>query len=170
MLETHRLVIRPAHQDDGQLIFNLSSDPEVMKYTGDTSFSSIDSAKRFIEDHLKPQFNQFGTGRFLVFKKDGEFIGWCGLRFDPPSREIDLGFRFKKVFWGQGYATESAEACMNYGFRVLELPLILAKTLPQNRASIKVLQKLKMEYKGYSQDSAEPLGLITYAKRRDYLS
>jgi RimJ/RimL family protein N-acetyltransferase len=59
---------------------------------------------------------------------------------------------------------------MNYGFKVLELPLILAKTLPQNRASIKVLQKLKMEYKGYFQDSAEPLGLIIYAKRRDHVS
>jgi RimJ/RimL family protein N-acetyltransferase len=75
-----------------------------------------------------------------------EFIGWCGLKYLPETNEVDLGYRFMKKFWGNGYATEAALACIEYGFTRLNLRLVVGRALPANLASIKVLEKCGMKY------------------------
>ena len=77
-----------------------------------------------------------------------EFIGWCGLKARPERNEIDLGYRFMKTAWGKGYATEAAFACIKYGFEKLNLERIVGRAMPQNTASLKVLQKCDMQYVG----------------------
>jgi [ribosomal protein S5]-alanine N-acetyltransferase len=59
-----------------------------------------------------------------------------------------LGYRFIKKFWGKGYATEVAFACIQYGFNRLNLQQIIGRALPGNLASIKVLEKCGMQYLG----------------------
>ena len=66
----------------------------------------------------------------------------------PERNEIDLGYRFMKKFWGQGYATEAAFACLHYGFDILDLKQIIGRALPGNLASISVLEKCGMSYLG----------------------
>ena len=51
-------------------------------------------------------------------------MGWCGLKYRSELNENDLGYRFKKYFWGKGYATETAYASIKYGFNKLSLPLL----------------------------------------------
>jgi RimJ/RimL family protein N-acetyltransferase len=81
-------------------------------------------------------------------KSSLDFIGWCGLKARPEMNEIDLGYRFKKSSWGNGYATEAARACIHYGFEKLGLPRIVGRALPPNQASIRVLEKCGMQYVG----------------------
>src|SRR6266487_5734258 len=50
----------------------------------------------------------------------------------PERNEIDLGYRFMKKFWGQGYATEAAFACVQYGFDTLDVKQIIGRALPGN--------------------------------------
>jgi RimJ/RimL family protein N-acetyltransferase len=69
-----------------------------------------------------------------------EFLGWCGLKYLFETNEVDLGYRFMKKFWGKGYATEAALACIEYGFATLNLHQIVGRALPGNLASIKVLE------------------------------
>ena len=78
--------------------------------------------------------------------KDLEFTGWCGLKYLPETNEVDLGYRFMKKFWGNGYATEAALACIEYGFSNLDLHQVVGRALPGNIASIKVLEKCGMKY------------------------
>ena len=59
---------------------------------------------------------------------------------------MDLGYRFMKRYWGQGIATEAGQACLHLGFDVLALPRIIALVLPENKASIRVLEKLAFQY------------------------
>ena len=51
-----------------------------------------------------------------------------------------------KKFWGKGYATEAAIACIQYGFSMLNLQQIVGRALPGNLASIRVLEKSGMKY------------------------
>lgn len=60
----------------------------------------------------------------------------------------DPGFRFRSDCWGQGYATESSRAIVRHGFEVLRLKRILGLVLPENGASIRVLEKVGMRYEG----------------------
>jgi RimJ/RimL family protein N-acetyltransferase len=162
MLETERLLLRPMKNEDAYNLFLLNSDADVVRYTGDALSKNLADAQRILSDIVHPQFQQYKMGRFTVTLKDGTYLGWCGLKFFPDIKEVDLGYRFMKKFWGQGYATEAARACLAYGFGELALSKIVARSMPQNSQSIKVLQKLGMTYRGMLQDGHFPHGYVLY--------
>ena len=145
VLETERTYLRKLSVDDAKNFFDLNSDNEVIKYTGDSAFENVDEAKSFLLNY--DHFDTYGYGRWAVIeKKSNKFIGWCGLKFNPKTEEVDLGFRFFKKYWNQGFATETAQACLQYGFNVLKIPRIIGRAMIENKASISVLQKIGMQY------------------------
>ena len=73
-------------------------------------------------------------------------IGWSGFKLirdvvNGHSNYYDLGYRFRREFWGRGYATESAKAMVAYGFEQMKLEKIYAIADVSNLDSQKVLQK-----------------------------
>ena len=146
--ESERLLFRLFTMEDVPLILELNSDPEVTMYTGDP-IKTLEEAASVLEKSILPQYALYNYGRWAVIKKtDHSFIGWCGLKYRPELREIDLGYRFRKDSWGKGYATEAAFACIRYGFEKLGLHRIVARAVPPNIASIRVMQKCGMRYIG----------------------
>lgn len=162
MLETPRLILRPATLQDASDVLKLHSDLEILRYTGDRPANNLKEVEDLIKEKLIPQFEKYKMGRFLVFLKDGTCIGWCGLKPFPRHNEIDLGYRFLKEYWGKGYATEAAYCILNYGFQTLKLKKIIAKVMPENMASIKVLQKLNMNFRGLINDPSNPYLFVIY--------
>jgi ribosomal-protein-alanine N-acetyltransferase len=162
MIETNRLLIRPMTNEDALHLFELNSDPEVVRYTGDTVTHNFADAQRILTDLVYNQFNLYKMGRFTVLLKDGTYLGWCGLKYFPETKEVDLGYRFMRKFWGQGFATEASQAILKYGFEELKLHRILARAMPANLPSIKVLQKLGMTYRGVANDPHYASGFVLY--------
>jgi [ribosomal protein S5]-alanine N-acetyltransferase len=145
IIETNRLYLRELSVDDAQHFYHLNSDEEVIKYTGDKAFSSIEEAQIFLKNYNS--YQKYNYGRWAVIDKSTtEFIGWCGLKYSPELDAVDIGFRFFKKYWNQGFATESAKACLEYGFEKLQLPKIVGRAMEENIASIKVLEKIGMTY------------------------
>lgn len=98
--------------------------------------------------HFRIQTTRFGHGRWMVARKEtGEALGWCGLKNEDGV--IDLGYRFFRSAWGKGYATEAAQACIDYGFDKLNMPRITGRVLPDNIASCRVLEKVGMTFTGF---------------------
>lgn len=153
ILETNRLLLRTFTIADADLILQLNLNPEVTRYTGDP-MKDIKHAKEVLEKVILPQYALYNHGRWAVIVKGApgqgynEFIGWCGLKARPERNEIDLGYRFMKNAWGKGYATEAAFACLQYGFKELGLKRIIGRAMPENIASIRVLEKCGMLYVG----------------------
>jgi [ribosomal protein S5]-alanine N-acetyltransferase len=146
ILTTKRLLLREFVLADADKHYLLNSDPDVIQYTGDVAFQSIKEAEELLVNY--EHYKKYGYGRWAVIEKEtNEFLGWCGLKFDPLKNETDIGFRFFKKYWGNGYATEAALACINYGFTKLNLKRIVARTMSNNKASIKVITKLQMPFK-----------------------
>ncbi len=153
LFETARLGLRPILASDAEEMFILNSDWDVVKYTGDVPFKSIEEARTFISNY--DHYEKYGYGRWLVALKDThETLGWCGLK-NHNDEFIDIGFRFMKKHWGKGFATESALACINYGFENLGMTEIIGRAMPENEASIAVLKKLGMKY--FKQDECKGL-------------
>lgn len=147
LIETDRLKMYEFDESHAEYIFRLNHDPDVMRYTGDVYFESVEQALEKIKayDHYRLR----GYGRWLCeVKSTGEIIGWCGLKWEEEDGEefVDLGYRFFKKYWGMGYATESAFASLKYGFEKLGMDEIVARALPENEASIHVMKKLGMTY------------------------
>jgi RimJ/RimL family protein N-acetyltransferase len=125
-------------------MFNLNSDEEVLRYTGDKQFESIEDANNFFKNY--PDYEKNGFGRWaLVTKGDKEVIGWCGLK-KHEDNTVDIGYRIFKNQWNKGYATEASIACLEYGFQVFELDEIIANAATENKASIRVMEKIGMEF------------------------
>ena len=146
VIETDRLLLRRFTGDDALLLYELNLDPEVIRYTHDP-MTSVEHAKKVLNEVILPQYVLYDHGRWAVHLRSNlEFMGWCGLKYLSETNEVDLGYRFMKKFWGNGYATEAALACIEYGFTRLNLRQIVGRALPGNLASIKVLEKCGMKY------------------------
>lgn len=145
ILETGRLLLRELNIADAQNFYHLNDNPNVLKYTGDQPFENTTAAEKFLKNYNDYEKN--GYGRWAVIdKSNGIFVGWCGLKYAKESDETDIGFRFFEEHWNKGYATESAAACLQYGFEKCHLKTITGRAMKENVASIKVLQKIGLKY------------------------
>ena len=144
---TERVEHRAFTLGDSEVFLRLNSHPEVMRFTGEPPLSSLEDARQAIADY--PEFETVGYGRWAcVLKETRDVIGFCGLKYLPELNEVDVGFRFLPEYWGQGIATEASAACIAFGFDVLKLERILGLVLPDNGASIRVLEKCGMTRSG----------------------
>ena len=145
LLTTKRLGLRPLQPDDAPYFFQLNEDPEVLRYTGDLPFADVEAARQFLKQY--DQYERYACGRFAVLRlSDSAWLGWCGLKYKPEVEQTDIGFRFFRRHWGQGYATEAAEACLAYGLETLGFPTIVGRAMQANHASIRVLEKIGMRF------------------------
>ncbi|MFB6342084.1 GNAT family N-acetyltransferase [Saccharicrinis sp. FJH62] len=147
IIETDRLLIRPINLDDIEPAYAMNLDADVSKYTGDGGVVSRKEIERRIKEDVLGDYEKYGFGRLAVeLKGENEFIGFTGLKYLQELHEVDLGYRLMKKYWGRGIATEAARASLKLGFDKLGLKKILALVLPENSASIRVLDKLKFSF------------------------
>ncbi|MBK8699905.1 MAG: GNAT family N-acetyltransferase [Saprospiraceae bacterium] len=139
--ENEIIKLRTWQHDDAALLYNLNADPDVLQYTGDEAFASIEDARTFVANYR--DFERFGCGRWIIeYKNSGELPGWCGLKYHHDLKSYDLGFRLMKKYWNQGLATEASRLAMDYGANTLGIVALTAKAMIENVASIRVLMKL----------------------------
>lgn len=157
-LETPRLIMKQFCEEDAAHLFELNSDPDVTRYVGEGAYNSMDEVYNFIRNY--GQYEKYKMGRLNIFdKQTGEYIGWSGLKYIEDEDYTDIGYRLLKRHWGKGYATESARASLDYGFKQLGLDKIVGRAIKENTASISVLQKLGMAY-SHEQDCGCHPGVV----------
>lgn len=106
--ETHLTYMRRLTPADAEDSYRLNLDPEVIQFTGDTTFENIKDAEEFLNSYN--QYRKFAVGRYAVIEKKTDLlIGLCGLKYNPDKDEYDIGFRFYKTYWSQGFETETAK-------------------------------------------------------------
>jgi ribosomal-protein-alanine N-acetyltransferase len=146
IFETPRLRLRQFTLADAGLLLELNGDPEVLKYLHEPLLEDEEHSREILTNIILPQYKN-KLGRWAIYTKESnEFIGWCGLKYRPELDEFDLGYRFMKKYWGHGYATEAAHSTLEYGFNALHIKTITGRAHIQNIASLKVLEKIGMQY------------------------
>ncbi|HLO14694.1 MAG TPA: GNAT family N-acetyltransferase [Anaerolineales bacterium] len=148
LLTTERLFLRHFHILDAEAMDRVFGDVEVMW------FSDGIKTKEWVHDWLRTCLERYsqawGFGPYAVVKQDDrDVIGYCGLFFfediDGQS-EIEIGYRLARSAWGQGYATEAAQAVRDFAFTTLGFKRLIAIIDPSNLASIRVAEKIGMRY------------------------
>ena len=142
ILNTPRLVIRRFTEDDAGNLFNLNSDPEVMRYLGRPA------SREVLRDEIIPfhlgvyqRFDRLGTWA-AESASNAEFLGWFHLRpEDGDITNIHLGYRLRRSVWNKGLATEGSTALINMSFADLGVQRVFARTMTANAASRRVLEK-----------------------------
>lgn len=148
-LQTQRLLLRPFLETDLQNLIDLDTDPEVMRYIGTGKLSTIDELRELIPKLLKRQESWADYGTWMADLPNGDNIGWFTLKPLPQlNNDFEIGYRLKRKFWGQGYATEGSQFLVQHGFEKINLKKIIGITDPLNLPSQSVLKKCGLIYKG----------------------
>ena len=98
---------------------------------------------------VRAHWDEHGFGQWVVeVRGETAFIGVVGLarisyeaHFTPG---VEVAWRLARAYWGRGYASEAARAALNHGFGELALEQIVAVTVPANRRSRRVIERLGM--------------------------
>jgi RimJ/RimL family protein N-acetyltransferase len=89
-----------------------------------------------------------GFSKWAVIEKaTGGLIGDCGLQYLDGGPDIELGFHLARGYWGQGYATEAARACLAWA-RAERAERVVAIVDPANQRSTRVLRRIGMSPAG----------------------
>ncbi len=146
-LESQRLFLREFTNDDLKNLFSLNSNPEVMKHIGRKPVTDIEECKKTIEQIRDYYKKHNGFGVWVAYKKsNNKFVGFFVLQYLDNTKEIEVGFRVMKKYWGKGYSTEMTNELIQYGFIQKNLNKIVGITHSDNIASQKVLQKAGLTY------------------------
>ncbi len=141
-LETLRLELRAFVATDFEDLYRLDRDPRVMKYIADGKPSSREAVAQRIKRFLRYPTLYPDLGVWRAARRDnGAYIGWFALNYAGKSTDIEVGYRLLPAAWGKGFATEGAQAIVDYGFDDLGLDRIIGVTHPGNKASQRVLMK-----------------------------
>jgi RimJ/RimL family protein N-acetyltransferase len=139
VIETERLILRPLTRDDVNAFVTLHGDARVNRFVG--VYSRDQALERLAG--IERQWSERGHGLCAVeMKATGEFIGRCGLNYWQQFDEVEAGWTLKAEAWGQGYATEAAQACIDWGFARLDVDYFTAMIRPGNTASVRVAKRL----------------------------
>lgn len=168
ILSTPRLVLRALRPTDLDDLYTYASDPEIDRFTPWTHFKSLDQARTNLDEFLA-EYEQYGMGAWgIEHRADQRLIGIANFsRPHPINRRVEMGYTIARAYWGQGYATEAAQALIRFGLDQMHLVRIEAVCLPEHIASARVLQKAGMQFEGvlrnYQVWRGQPCDLHMYA-------
>jgi len=173
--DSARLRFRLMDENDGELLYQLDQDPEVMKYiNGGRPTSREDVTNIFLPRMARYRNPEKGWGIWQVtLKESGEYLGWILVRpmhFFSDGRndaDLELGWRFKRSSWGQGFAGEAAARVVDALTAAHpELEAFSAIAQQQNLGSIAIMKKLGMTFvkKDLYHDPLGEWDVVLYSK------
>lgn len=142
VLSTERLTLSELSFEDAEFIVQLLSDADFIRFIGDKGVRSIADAQQYLQSGPMDSYAKNGFGLYLVrLRTDGTRIGICGLVCRESLDDPDVGFALMPDFRCNGYAYESAAAVVQHARGNLGLGRLLGITNPDNRGSIRLLEK-----------------------------
>ena len=146
ILETERLILRQFELTDAEFIVELVNSPGWIEFIGDRNIRTEEAAISYLQNGPMKSYEENGFGLSMVELKDGTPIGMCGILRRDTLESPDIGFSFLPEFMGMGYAFEIAKATINYAMMNLNIKTILAITVPNNKRSRQLLEKIGLKY------------------------
>jgi RimJ/RimL family protein N-acetyltransferase len=147
-LRTERLILRRWRQDDLPLFAAMNMDAKVMEH-----FPAIllPAESDQFAARIQVHFDKHGFGLWAVeIPGVFPFIGYIGMLevgFDAEfTPAVEIGWRLAHAYWGKGYALEGAKRVLQLAFEEAKLPELVSFTVPANKRSRNVMERIGMEY------------------------
>jgi RimJ/RimL family protein N-acetyltransferase len=163
-LETGRLTLTVWQSSDWAALRPIATDVEVMRYiTGGTPWSD-EEIRAFVDRQVK-LYAERGFCRWKLLEKPGlEMIGFCGVGIWRDGLEPEIGWWLARRCWGRGLATEAARIALRDAFERVQLDRIVSIAMPENRASLRIMEKLGLGFECEFESGG--VRLVRYAIRR----
>jgi ribosomal-protein-alanine N-acetyltransferase len=145
ILQTPRVALREFELADAEALAKVLSDPETMRFFP-TSFDQKAIEEWIVRNRRRYEVQGHGLWA-MQLKSTGEMIGDCGIAVQDVEGEqlLEVGYHLRRDMWGQGFATEAARACRDYGFRKMQAEFMISLVRPENVASCRVAERCGMK-------------------------
>ena len=151
-LTTPRLTLRPFTEADAEPLHRILNEDGILRYFPRPEPPDLARVQRLIAGQLR-HWEEHGLGWWAVelrstsdLRATGELLGWNGLQYLPDTEEVEVGYLLSRRHWGQGLATEGAQAALRFGVETLRLGSIIGVVHPENIASQRVLAKAGLTF------------------------
>lgn len=145
ILKTERLLLRPLGVNDLYSTHEYAGNEENAKYMMFLPNENLDETKKFLinasDEWAKsnPAFYEFA-----IITDGNRHIGAISIYLNESCSEGELGWIIHKDFWGNGYASEAAEAIKDFAINELKLKKLIAHCDSRNTASFRVMERIGM--------------------------
>lgn len=143
--ETERLLLSKINTDDAPFILELMNTPKWLRFIGDRNVRTVKEAQEYIQNNQLKSYENHGFGYYKLLDKTADLtpIGSFGLVKRETLPFIDIGFSLLPQFEGKGFGFEGATAIMQLAKYDFGIETICAITLPDNKPSIKLIEKIR---------------------------
>ncbi len=127
-------------------MLEMFNEKDTFKYIGPLRNKTESEYREYLDAKLEEV--QQGKGYYWIVRlaDDETFVGAINLNPSRSNNRMQLGFQFKRQFWGQGFAYETAKIALDYGVQIAGLKTIYGFYQKENIASGKILEKLGFVY------------------------
>ena len=148
-IRTQRLQLRPLRDGDVDRLFEIHSDPRVMRYWSTSAWQTPEPARAMIAKDLASATREY-LRLGIELTSTGQLVGTCTLfGINAQCRRAEVGYVLASPAWGHGYMNEALSGLIDYAFDELNLNRIEADIDPRNGSSCRVLERLKFSREGY---------------------
>ena len=150
IINTPRLVLRWISEDDVDSLFEIFSDPQVMRYWSSAPLANREAAadlqREIAEGNESDRMFKWG----VALRDSNTVIGTATLfNLSLDNGRAELGYAMGSAYWGKGYMNEALNALVSHSFDVMELRRLEADVDPRNAASIRTLERLGFQREGF---------------------
>ncbi len=165
-IETDRLALRRLTLDDAELMLKVWNDPAFIRYVGDRGVHTVPDARVALKDGALRLYAEYGFGPYCMLRKsDAVAVGICGLFRRDGLPDTDIGFSTLPQYCGQGYGYEAACAVVEHARVDARLARLTAPVSPENRASVRLIEKLGLIFEKMIRMPGEDSDVCLYAMR-----
>lgn len=149
IIETERLVLRAIKERDTEELYRIWSNHDVAEFMNIQAMNSLENARSMILILEALSEKEAGYRWTILDKADNRIIGTCGFNyFDEENMRTEIGYELDKEYWGKGLMKEALIWIIQMAFDEWKYNRIEAKVIPDNRNSIRLLEKLGFQLEG----------------------
>ncbi|MBC08178.1 GNAT family N-acetyltransferase [Thalassospira sp.] len=147
IVQTERTILREANHDDAPFILQLLNEPGWLRFIGDRDVHDLAAARNYIDQRFRENYQKLGFGMCVAIEKYSQSpIGLIGFVKRDTLDAPDIGYSVSEVHQGKGYAFEVGSALIKHGWNAYGFEKIYGYCLPDNVASVRMLEKLGLTY------------------------
>lgn len=142
-IETKNLILKSFTIQDAEELFKIRSDDRVTKYLDRDNHKTVDESKTMIQAIIQSYKDKAGITWIIREKASFEVLGYAGFwNLVRENVRAEIGYALKPEYWGKGYMSETLLKVIEFGFNEFKLHSIVGNVNPENKRSIKLLEKL----------------------------
>jgi|SRR5690554_4916282 len=156
IIHTPLLNLVPVEKADLLDVHKLHLLPETNAFNTLGIPKNLAQTKAILANWISRPGNQEAPGYVYTVRQcdTNNFVGLMAINIlDQNKNRAEVWYKILPEYWNQGYATNSLEALVRFGFNSLNLENITAGCAIENLASIRVLEKVGMTRVGLMRKS-----------------